>query len=58
MAEDGKNRGNLGNQRAITDDTPIILHMHNLTMFIYIQYKIHEIPSIGYLVMAEDGKNH
>ena len=34
--------------------------MYNLTMVIYIQYKLHEIPSIGYIVMAEvrktDGK--
>ena len=25
-------------------------------MVIYIQYKFHELPSIGYLVMAEGGK--
>ena len=25
-------------------------------MVIYIQYKLHEIPSIGHLVMAEGGK--
>ena len=31
------------------------LHMHNHTLVIYIQYKILEIPFIGYLVMAEDG---
>ena len=30
--------------------------MQNLTMVIYIQFKFHAIPSIGYLVMAEDGK--
>ena len=30
--------------------------MHNLTMVVYIQYHFHELPSIGYLVMAEDGK--
>ena len=30
--------------------------MHNLTMAIYIQYIFHEIPSVGYLVMAEEGK--
>ena len=30
--------------------------MHNHTVVIYIQYKFHEIPSFGYLVMAEDGK--
>ena len=29
-----------------------------LTMFIYIQFKFHESPSIGYLVIAEDRKNH
>ena len=28
--------------------------MHNYTMVIYIQYKFHEIPFIGYLDMAED----
>ena len=32
------------------------LHMHNNTTVIHIQYKFHEIPSIGYLVMAEDGE--
>ena len=47
-----------GNFSAITDDTLIKLHMHNLALVIYIQYKFQEIPSIGYLVMAEDGKNH
>ena len=31
--------------------------MHNLIMVIYIKYKFLEIPSIGYLVMAEDGKS-
>ena len=50
----------MGNNSAITDDTPIKLCMDNLTMVIYIQYKLHEIPSIGYIVMAEvrktDGK--
>ena len=25
-------------------------------MTIYFQYKFHEIPSIGYIFMAEDGK--
>ena len=29
---------------------------HNHTMVIYIQYKFHEIPGIGYLVMAEVGE--
>ena len=32
------------------------LQVHNLTMVIYIQYNFREIPSIGYLVMAEDRK--
>ena len=27
-----------------------------ISMLIYIQYEFHEIPSIGYLVMAEKGK--
>ena len=40
----------------MTDDTLVKLHMHNHSMFIYIQYTFHEIPSLGYLVMAEDGK--
>ena len=34
------------------------LRVHNHAMAIYIQYKFHEIPSIGYNSMAEDGKNH
>ena len=51
-----KFRQSKGNISAITDDTPIKLHMHNLTIVIYIQYKFHWIPSIGYLVKAEDGK--
>ena len=40
----------------MADATLMKLHMHNHTMVIYIQYKFHELPSIGYLVMAEDGK--
>ena len=32
------------------------LHMYIYTWVIYIQYKCREIPSIGYLVIAEDGK--
>ena len=28
----------------------------NHTMVIYIQHKFHEIPSVGYLVMAGDGR--
>ena len=31
-------------------------HMHSHTMVIYIQYQFHEIPSIAYKVMTEDGK--
>ena len=59
MAEDGKKslkfRKPKGNYSAITEETLIKLHMHNLALVIYIQYKFQEIPSI---VMAEDGKNH
>ena len=32
------------------------LHLHNQTMVIYTHFKFHEILSIGYLFMAEDGK--
>ena len=28
-----------------------------ISCYVMIQYKFHEIQSIGYLVMAEDGKN-
>ena len=60
MAEDGKKslkfRQSKGDNSIITHDTLKQLHVHNLIMVIYIQYKFHEIPSIGYLVMAEDGK--
>ena len=62
MTEDGKKslkaRQTKGNNAAIPDDSPIKLHVHNLTMVIYIQYKCHEHESFGYLVMAEDGKTH
>ena len=62
MAEDGKKSLKLwqskGNNSTVTDETPIKLHVHNLSMVIYIQYKFHEILSNGYLVMAENGKNH
>ena len=47
-----------GDKSSITHDTLMKLHVHYQTMVTYIQYKIHEIPSIGYLVMAEDRKNH
>ena len=40
----------------MTDDITIKLYVHNLIVVTYIQYKFHEIPFIGYLVMAEDGK--
>ena len=52
-----KFRQSKGNNSAITDDTQIKLHLHNLTIAIYIQYKFHEVSSIGYLVMAEDRKS-
>ena len=62
MAEDVKKslkfRQTKGNYTAIPDDSPIKLHAHNLTMVIYIQYKFYQMLSIGYLVMAQDGKNH
>ena len=32
------------------------LHVHNHIMVIYIQYKFFEIPSVCFLVMAEDRK--
>ena len=41
----------------MTNDTQMKLHMHDHAMIIYIQYKFHEIPSIGVKVMAEDRKN-
>ena len=46
----------MGNNSTISKVNPIKLHVHNLAMVIYIQYKFHEIKSIGYLVLAEDGK--
>ena len=42
----------------IADYILLKFHMHSRTMVIQIKCKFHEIPSIGYLVMAEDGKNH
>ena len=45
-----------GNNSSITNDTLMKLHVHNHTIAIYIQHKFHEIPSIVYIVMAEDGK--
>ena len=44
------------NNSSITDYTLMKLHLHNHIKVIYIQYKFHEIPSIAYKVMAEDGK--
>ena len=38
-----------GHNSIITDDTPTKFQVHNLTMVIYIQYKFHESPSIGYI---------
>ena len=58
-AEDGKKslkfKQSKGNNSGINNGTPIKLNVHNLTKVIYIQYKFHEILSIGFLVMAEDG---
>ena len=47
-----KLRQSKGNNSPLTDDTPIKLHMHNLTMVIYIPYKFYEIP----FITAEDKK--
>ena len=64
MAEDEifflKFRQSKGDDYSITKTTLMKLHVHNHTMYmvIYNQYKFHEIPSISYLVMAEDGKYH
>ena len=62
LAEDRKKslkfRQSKGNNSTVTNDTLKQLHVHNLTMVIYIQYKFHEIPTFGYLVRAEDGTNH
>ena len=60
MAEMGQSlklRQSKGNNPVITEDSPIKLHVDILIMVTYIQYKFHEIPSIGYLIMADDGKN-
>ena len=53
-----KFRQSKGYNSDIKDDTPIKLHVHNFIIVIYIQYKFHEFPSIGYLVMAEGGKTN
>ena len=59
MAEDRKKSLKFSQSNSsITHDTLMKLHMHNHTMVIYNQYKFHENSSIGYLVMADDGKNH
>ena len=49
-------RQSKGNSSSIADDTLIKRHMHNNNILLYIQYKFHETPSLGYLVMTEDGK--
>ena len=58
MGEEGKKSLNFrqtkGNHSAIPDGSLTKLYVHNLTMVIYMQYRFHEIPSISYLVMAED----
>ena len=60
LAEDGKIlkfRQSKGDNSSIIDGTLIKLYVHNHTIVLYIQYKFHKIPFIGYLVMAVDGKN-
>ena len=51
-----KFRQSKGYNSSITHDTLLKRHAHNHIMAIYIQYAFYEISSIGYLVMAEDGK--
>ena len=49
----------MGNNSSMPDGTLVELQVHNHTIVIYIlSNRFHGIPSIGYLVMAEDGKNH
>ena len=48
-----KFRQSKGNNSFITDDTLVKLRVHNHNMVLYIQYTFHEIPFIGYLVMAD-----
>ena len=40
----------------VTEYAALKLHVQYSTIVICIQYKFHEIPSIGYLTIAEDGK--
>ena len=54
----GGGRENLDNNSSTTNDFLMKLYMHHHTMVIYTQCKFHEIPSIAYEVMAEDGKIH
>ena len=60
MAENRKKslklRQSKGINSTIANRIPIKFHVHNFTMVIYIQYKIHWIPSLSYLDMAEDEK--
>ena len=51
-----KGRQSKGNNFFITDDTLMKLHVHGHTSVIYIQYTLHETPSIAYKAMAEQEK--
>ena len=51
-----KFRQSKDNNSSITDDSLTKHHIYNHNIVIYIQYKFQELPFIGYLVMAEDGK--
>ena len=42
--------------RALSDKTYNVLINRIAVPFKYIQYKYHEIPSNGYLIVSEDGK--
>ena len=43
-----------GSNSSKANATLMKLHLHYYTMVIYVQYKFHKNPSIGYQVMAED----
>ena len=57
MEKSLKFRQSNGNNSSIIGDILMKLPLHHLTMVLYIQYKFDEILSIGYQVMAEDGKS-
>ena len=56
MEKSLKFRQSKGNNSSITDDIPSKLHVHNITIVMYIQYEFHEMLSISYLFMAIRGR--